>query len=159
RATSGVLITAKNPMALGWLQKQFSTRRVNKIYTAIIEGRIEPPKAVIDAPIARNPRRPQTFHVDPTGKPAQTEYQLIRLLNKPSAYSVVKLKPLTGRTHQLRVHLAYLNHPVVGDSLYGHQADHLYLHAKQLELTLPSRQRRVFKSAEPSYFKEFETDV
>lgn len=155
RPTSGAIITAKNPAALKWLQKQFSARKTKKTYSAIVEGAPEPASAIIDAPIARNPRKPQTFYVNPGGKPAQTEYRTIETLNKSSTYSVVELSPKTGRTHQLRVHLDYINHPVVGDRTYGHEAGHMYLHAKRLELTLPNGERKVFESAEPAYFKEF----
>jgi 23S rRNA pseudouridine1911/1915/1917 synthase len=156
RATSGVIITAKNQSALLWLQKQFSTRKTKKEYQAIAEGKLDPPAAVIDAPIARNPKKPQTFYVYPAGKPAQTEYRLLKILNKSSIYSLVELRPLTGRTHQLRVHMAYIGHPIVGDSVYGQGGEHLYLHAKSLELTLPGGRRRVFRAAAPVYFKEFD---
>ncbi len=156
RATSGVIITAKTEPAQKWLQKQFSTRKTKKTYTAIVEGELEPKQAIIDAPIARNPRKPQTFHVNPAGKPAQTEYKTLEILDKSSIpNSLVEMKPLTGRTHQLRVHLAYIKHPIVGDRLYGHEGEHLYLHAKSLELTLPSGERKVFEVAEPAYFEEF----
>lgn len=156
RATSGVIITAKNEKARKWLQKQFSTRKTKKAYIAIAEGELEPKKAIIDAPIARNPRKPQTFYVSPAGKPAQTEYEVVKVLNKLSiSYSIVELKPLTGRTHQLRVHLAYINHPIVGDSLYGHKGEHLYLHAERLELTLPGGDRKIFEAKRPAYFEEF----
>src|SRR5262249_28394801 len=79
RATSGVIITAKHDKALKWLQKQFSTRKTKKLYLAIAEGELEPAEAIIDAPIARNPRKPQTFYVSPIGKPAQTEYKLLKV--------------------------------------------------------------------------------
>ncbi|MBX4196987.1 RluA family pseudouridine synthase [Candidatus Saccharibacteria bacterium] len=165
RQTSGVIITAKNPAALSWLQKQFSTRKTKKNYLAVAEGQLDPPQAIIDAPIARNPKKPQTFYVNSAGKPAQTQYKLIKILNELSIsngaskssnfFSLVELKPLTGRTHQLRVHLAYINHPVVGDRVYGHEAKHMLLHAQSLELTLPNRERRVFEAKTPKYFEEF----
>lgn len=163
RGTSGIIITAKTEKAQKWLQKQFSTRKTRKVYMAIAEGEPDPRKAIIDAPIARNPRRPQTFYVNPAGKPARTEYEVVKILNpstslragKPSIFSLVELRPLTGRTHQLRVHLAYIDHAIVGDRLYGHEREHLYLHAKSLELTLPGGERRVFEAKEPAYFKEF----
>jgi 23S rRNA pseudouridine1911/1915/1917 synthase len=156
RATSGVIIVAKNPVALSWLQKQFSNRQTKKSYLAVAQGQLEPSEALIDAPIARNPKKPQTFYVNASGKPAQTEYRLLKILNKSSNYySLVELKPLTGRTHQLRVHLGYINHPVVGDRIYGHEGEQMLLHAQSLELTLPSRQRQVFESPIPKYFEEF----
>lgn len=103
--------------------------------------------------IERNPKKPQTFRVGSIGKQAITAYKTIK---KNDNYSLLELKPQTGRTHQLRVHLKYLNHPIVGDILYGGKpADRLYLHATELELTLPDKARRVFKSKLPSDFEKF----
>jgi 23S rRNA pseudouridine1911/1915/1917 synthase len=152
RATSGVMICAKTPEALSWLQKQFAQRRVKKTYNAVIVGSLNPEAAVVEMPIERNPKKPQTFRVGSNGKSATTTYRTILDGNK---YSVVELKPLTGRTHQLRVHLSYLKHPIVGDTLYGGEpADRLYLHALSLELTLPSRTRQIFTAALPPAFEE-----
>ncbi len=156
RGTSGVIIAAKNTKALHWLQKQFSQRNVKKSYLAIVEGNLKPPHAVIEAPIARNPKKPQTFTVSPVGRPATTEYEVKRsFIRSGKTYSLVELKPLTGRTHQLRVHLAYISHPIVGDNVYGHNGQPTLLHAESLELTLPSGERKVFKIEPPAYFKEF----
>lgn len=142
RATSGVMICAKTPEALSWLQKQFAQRRTKKTYNALIEGTLQPEEAIIDMPIERNPKKPQTFRVGSNGKPSKTLYKVIEVGKK---YSLIELKPETGRTHQLRVHLKQLNHPIIGDTLYeGVPADRLYLHALSLELTLPNRERRVF---------------
>ena len=136
RATSGVMICAKNKEAYTWLQKQFSLRKVKKTYIALINGEINPSEAIIDMPIERNPKAPATFRVGANGKPATTRYKTIRVSQN---YSLLELSPTTGRTHQLRVHLKKLNHPVVGDTLYGgEKADRLFLHAQKLELQLPS---------------------
>lgn len=152
RGTSGVIICAKTPEALQWLQKQFSTRRTKKEYLAVIEGSLEPSEAVIDAPIARNPRDPKTFQVSTSGKPAETGY---KVLETGHGHSLVLLRPKTGRTHQLRVHLSYLKHPIVGDVIYkGAPNSRLLLHARQLEITLPNRERKVFISATPKEFAE-----
>lgn len=152
RATSGVMICAKTPDALSWLQKQFAQRRVKKSYIAIIEGTLEPDEAIIDIPIERNPKKPQTFRAGSNGKPSQTHY---KVLETNSQFALVELKPVTGRTHQLRVHLKHFDHPIVGDTLYGGLvADRLYLHAHSLEITLPNRQRKVFKAAIPPEFKK-----
>lgn len=157
RATSGVLIAAKNDKALKWLQKQFSTRKVKKTYLAVVEGLLKPQQAIIDAPIARNPKKPQTFYVNQAGKAAQTEYEVLNIFKlKGEDYSMVRLKPLTGRTHQIRVHMAYINHPVVGDWLYGKGADRLMLHSAALELTLPNRQRQTFTVPAPEIFRELD---
>jgi 23S rRNA pseudouridine1911/1915/1917 synthase len=156
RPTSGLMIAAKNKAAQSKLQKQFSQRSSKKIYLAIVEGVPELPEALIEAPIQRNPKKPQTFRVNAEGKPASTEYKIIKSFQKGSkSYSLLELKPLTGRTHQLRVHLNYAGHPIVGDHLYGHAGEHLYLHAKSLELTLPSAGRRVFTAQPPDYFVKF----
>jgi 23S rRNA pseudouridine1911/1915/1917 synthase len=159
RRTSGVMITAKNQAALSWLQKQFSAKRTKKTYVAVAEGIPEPQEAIIDAPIARNPKKPQTFHVNAGGKPSQTKYKVLEQFKKNGKnYSLLELQPQTGRTHQLRVHLAYVNHPVAGDDVYGHSGPNLMLHAKSLEVTLPNRQRQVFSAPAPGYFKEFKNE-
>lgn len=159
RATSGVIITAKTGEALVKLQKQFSLRRVKKDYVAVVEGQLAPKKAVIDAPIMRNPARPQTFKANLRGKSAQTEYEVVRVFSKDGKdFSLVNLHPQTGRTHQLRVHMAYIGHPIVGDMVYGHNGRELMLHAHRLELTLPSGERKVFESPLPVRIKEL-TDV
>jgi len=152
RATSGVMICAKTPEALSFLQKQFSLRKVKKTYAAVVKGQLKPAEAVIDMPIERNPKKPQTFRVGANGKPALTTY-LVTVTN--AAYSLVELRPTTGRTHQLRVHLTELGHPIVGDTIYGGEvAERLYLHAHSLEITLPNRQRKVFTSPIPFEFRQ-----
>jgi 23S rRNA pseudouridine1911/1915/1917 synthase len=151
RATSGVMIAAKTPEALSWLQKQFSQRNVKKTYIAIVKGAFEQPEAIIDMPIERNPRKPQMFRVGANGKQAQTAY---KVLDQNLELALVEMKPTTGRTHQLRVHLAHLKHPIVGDTLYGGpSADRLYLHAQRLEVTLPNKQRKTFEAAVPKQFE------
>jgi len=157
RHTSGVIITAKTDASQKWLQKQFSTRKVKKSYLAVIEGTLEPEKALIDAPIARNPAKPQTFVVQAAGKPAQTEYETLKHIQKNGkTFSLLKLMPRTGRTHQLRVHLAYLGHPIVGDGVYGRGGPKLLLHAESLELTLPDKSRRTFKADVPEKIGDFD---
>lgn len=149
RATSGLIIAAKTPEAKRWLQKQFAERKVKKSYTALVSGLPAQPSAMIDLPIGRNPKKPQTFRVDPNGKPAQTAYQIVQTYGN---YTLLSLQPLTGRTHQLRVHLKHLGHPIVGDELYGRPAPglgRLFLHAASLELTTPSRQRKVWQAPLP----------
>jgi 23S rRNA pseudouridine1911/1915/1917 synthase len=154
RATSGVIICAKNQEALSFLQKQFSQRKAKKTYMAIVAGQLNPKAAVIDMPIERNPKAPATFRVGANGKPSTTTYTVI---TETPAYSLVELKPTTGRTHQLRVHLAEQGHPIEGDPLYGTGAfgDRLYLHALSLEITLPNRERRTFEAPLPPEFAQF----
>jgi 23S rRNA pseudouridine1911/1915/1917 synthase len=153
RATSGVMIGAKNPTALKHLQKQFQDKKAKKVYVARVEGELNPEVALIDLPIERNPKSPQRFRVGQNGKPAQTKYRVKKILG---ADSVVTLQPLTGRTHQIRVHLNYIKHPIVGDTFYGGRtADRLYLHASDLEITLPNKNRRTFSANVPrNFYKE-----
>jgi 23S rRNA pseudouridine1911/1915/1917 synthase len=156
RPTSGVIIGVKDAQALKYLQKQFSQRKTKKTYYAIAEGWLSPAEALIDAPIARNPKRPQTFMIAAEGKSAQTQYKTIQNFEKNGQkYSLLELKPVTGRTHQLRVHLAYIKHPIVGDAVYGKVGDYTYLHAESLEISLPGGVRKVFTAPLPNNFKEF----
>ncbi len=151
RATSGVMICAKTPEALSWLQKQFAQRRTKKTYYAVVRGTLDPAEAVIDMPIERNPKAPATFRVGALGKASKTVYKVTAT---SASYSLVELKPETGRTHQLRVHLAHLGHPIVGDVLYnGEPAERLYLHAAELEITIvKGHERKVFTVPAPSDF-------
>lgn len=153
RATSGVMICAKSPEALSWLQKQFASRNVKKTYAAVIAGHFEPEEAVIDMPIERNPKAPATFRVGTQGKHAVTAYKTVE---SNTNYSLLELKPETGRTHQLRVHLSHFHHPIVGDTLYGGEpAERLYLHADHLEITLlKDHERKVFTAPIPNEFQE-----
>lgn len=153
RATSGVMIAAKTASGLKSLQKQFSSRKAHKTYYAIAWGHLKQPEAVIDMPIERNPKAPATFRVGANGKPAITRY---KVLQETDHYTLIELSPETGRTHQLRVHLAQLGHPIVGDVLYGGKpADRMFLHAYSLEITVPSRERHTFTSELPKEFGEF----
>ena len=153
RDTSGLLIIAKNPESAAHLQRQFAERTAKKTYIAITDGKPKLNAAKIDLPIGRNPSAPSTFRIDPNGKPAQTTYHV---LAENEAQSLVELKPTTGRTHQLRVHLAHLNTPILGDRVYGKPSDcRMMLHAQKLEITLPSGERKVFEAAVPDEFKKF----
>jgi 23S rRNA pseudouridine1911/1915/1917 synthase len=153
RATSGVMICAKTPEALSWLQKQFGNRNVKKTYAAVISGHMQQPEAIIDMPIGRNPKAPATFRVDTQGKHATTAYTTVTSNDR---YSLLELKPETGRTHQLRVHLAHFHRPIVGDVLYsGEPAERLYLHAEELEITVPKgHERMTFTAPVPPEFKK-----
>jgi 23S rRNA pseudouridine1911/1915/1917 synthase len=156
RATSGVIITAKNAATQSFLQKQFAQRKAKKKYFAIVEGWPEPANAIIDAPIERNPKKPQTFKIGAGGKTAQTEYSVLEKFQKINKkYAFVELSPTTGRTHQLRVHFKHIGHPIVGDKVYGHEAPHMFLHAGFLEITIPKSDRRVFEAPLPKIFKDF----
>ncbi len=152
RATSGVMILAKTLNAQKKLSKQFANRKVKKTYIAVVDGHLKENEALIDLPIERNPKKPQTFKVGINGKSAQTNYKVLKHNDK---YTLVELKPTTGRTHQLRVHLNYLLHPIAGDIIYeGSKQDRMYLHALSLELTLPNSERRTFEAKLPSEFNK-----
>ncbi len=152
RATSGVMVTAKNQETLSWLQQQFSARKVRKTYMAVIEGAMPSADGIIDMPIGRNLKKPQTFHVTELGKQALTHYTTLR---NEQGLSLLELRPETGRTHQLRVHLSELKHPIVGDTLYnGKPCERLMLHATSLEITLPNKERAVFTAPLPEEFEE-----
>lgn len=150
RVTSGVMICAKNEDVMKFLQKQFQDRKVHKTYISITDKAPKHLKALIDAPIGRDQNNPKQFHVDPHGKSSSTQYEVKPLKNNKYLW---ELTPLTGRTHQLRVHLKYLGCPIVGDELYeGMPADRLYLHANLLELKLPSGKQGKFISPMPKGF-------
>lgn len=150
RDTSGVVILAKNEEVQKFLKKQFQDRKVHKTYYAIVEGVPKLDEAKIDLPIIRDLKRPTTFRVDANGKEAVTFYKVLKSDGK---HALVELKPVSGRTHQLRVHMKYLGHPIVGDVIYGNEkADRLFLHAKTLEITLPGGKRVTFETDLPKEF-------
>lgn len=152
RDTSGVVILAKNEETQRFLKKQFQARTTHKTYYAVVSGVPKLAAARIDLPLIRDLKRPTTFRVDAGGKPAETFY---RVLKSDGEHALLELKPTTGRTHQLRVHLQYLGHPIVGDVVYGvEKAPRMYLHAGALELTLPGGERRVFEASLPPEFTE-----
>ena len=152
RATSGVMICAKTPAALAWLQLQFHDRKAKKTYAAVVQGTLTPEEAIIDMPIERNPKAPATFRVGANGKTAVTRYKVLKTSDH---YSLLELQPQTGRTHQLRVHLVQQNHPIVGDKLYnGLPAERLFLHARQLEIELPNHQTKTFEAPLPEEFND-----
>ena len=155
RDTSGVVILAKNEETRKMLRKQFQDRKTHKTYYAIVEGRPKLDEAMIDLPIARNLKHPTTFQVDPKGKEAKTHYKVLKTDNN---FSLIELKPESGRTHQLRVHMKYIGTPIYGDPVYGSgkKAKRLFLHAKKLEITIPGKnenQRKTFESELPKEFK------
>jgi 23S rRNA pseudouridine1911/1915/1917 synthase len=146
------MIGARNLETATLLQKQFADRKTKKTYLAITAGIPKLDMANIDLPINRNPSKPSTFRVDSNGKPAVTKYKVIDSTDK---YALILLQPQTGRTHQLRVHMNYLNTPILGDKVYGKPAKRLYLHAYSLEITIPSGNRQTFIAPVPSDFNEF----
>lgn len=156
RATSGVMICAKNEATLKFLQKQFSDRKVQKTYIAVVEGKPKNDVAIIDAPLTRDLKAPRQFKVSPDGKQSQTSYKVLKQSDK---YSTLELKPKTGRTHQLRVHLQYIGNPIVGDELYSkHEYKRLLLHAYSLEISMPEGEMKTFIADIPEEFEEIYND-
>jgi 23S rRNA pseudouridine1911/1915/1917 synthase len=162
RDTSGVIIVAKNDRALRHLQRQFKRRTVQKQYLALVDGHIQPPQAVIDAPIGRDPRHRQRMAVIRPGSSARsrkatTYYRLERSFEQ---HSLVRTEPHTGRTHQIRVHLAFAGYPIVGDTIYGRRKPsldvaHHCLHAASLTFLRPEDDVEVTVEAPlPVYFQE-----
>ena len=150
RGTSGVMIIARNAQTKTYLQKQFENRTVNKKYIAVVEGTPLENEGLIKWSIERNPKRPNTFRVGKNGKIAETHY---KVLSSSNSRSLIELTPKTGRTHQLRVHLANLGHPIIGDRFYkGKTEERLMLHAKQLEISIAHNDRRIFSAETPIEF-------
>jgi 23S rRNA pseudouridine1911/1915/1917 synthase len=149
RGTSGVIICAKTPEAHTHLQRQFSTRKVKKHYVAVLSKTPKEHEAIIRLPLERNPKKPQTFRVGGQGKPAETRYKVRDVLN--GGKCLVDMYPLTGRTHQLRVHMTYVGAPIEGDTLYNpdSKADRMKLHAASLEITIPGGERKTFEASLP----------
>lgn len=156
RDTSGVIIVAKNHSAKAMLQKQFQERKSHKTYYAVVQGTPAQAHAIINIPLARNLKKPTTFMPDKNGREAITEYQTIESGEK---YSLVELKPRTGRTHQLRIHMNFIKCPILGDPIYnpkGPKADRMYLHAAALEISIPGEdgaKRMTFAAELPEDFR------
>lgn len=139
RDTSGLMMVARTPAALRKLQQQFKSRTVEKIYLALVFGRPEAAEGIIDVPLGRDSRFRQKIAPRPDGKPARTHY---RVIEDFGAYSLLEIGLETGRTHQIRVHLAWLKCPVVGDTAYGRKKNVLglkrqFLHAWRLAFQHP----------------------
>lgn len=149
--TSGLIIVAKNDAAQQSLQRQFKRREVRKTYLALVEGRLEPERGLIEAPVGRDPHhRKRMAVVARGGREARTEYRVLETL---ADHTLVEVHPLTGRTHQVRVHFASLGHPLVGDPVYGFRRQRLglgrqFLHAWKLGFHLPSSGRPIELTAE-----------
>ena len=168
KGTSGLIVVAKNDAAMRFLQEQFAARTVRKEYVALLEGRIEPPRGRIDAPVGRHPIERQRMAVLPagggagwSGRAAVTDYESLRVYDtrmggQTVRFSLVRAILLTGRTHQIRVHFAWRRNPVVGDTMYGFTRARLalerpFLHACKLGIRLPgTEEQRVFQAPLPA---------
>jgi 23S rRNA pseudouridine1911/1915/1917 synthase len=138
--TSGLILVAKNEVTRAALQHQFKRRQVVKTYLALVEDQVQPREGAIEAPIGRDKRQRKQMAVVRTGREAQTTYRAIEYF---ASHTLLEVRPHTGRTHQVRVHLAWMGYPVVGDTVYGRRRQPLlkgrhFLHAARLRFTHPA---------------------
>ncbi len=155
--TSGIIVAGKDPEAVQFLARQFAKKSISKQYLAIVKGVLQKPHGRIDHPIARDIHNRKKFTWQRSdGKEASTEYRMLRRFENAT---FVGLYPSTGRTHQLRVHMSSLGHPMIGDPIYGRSGGGfknytLMLHAYKLTLRLPGEtEPRVFRAHLPEHFK------
>ncbi len=157
KGTSGVMLVAKNSTALTNLSDQFKSRSVKKVYLTLVKGQLKPERGIIEAPIGRDSgdRKKMSVTGESRGRQARTNYRVIKYIGK---YSLLEITPETGRTHQIRVHLAAIGYPVVGDEPYGIKSIYLkrqFLHAYRIGFHLPSSGRYVeFESPLPEDLKK-----
>jgi 23S rRNA pseudouridine1911/1915/1917 synthase len=152
RDTSGLIMVARNDAAQASLMAQLKGRRVKKTYLALVHGSVAAAVGRIEAPIGRDPKHRTRMGVVPDGRPATTGY---RVRERFTGWTLLELDLVTGRTHQIRVHLAAIGHPVAGDPLYGTGTSRkgpaglgrLFLHAWRLELTAPTSGRLIRATA------------
>jgi 23S rRNA pseudouridine1911/1915/1917 synthase len=165
--TSGVLLIARTDAAQAFLAEQFKSRTVEKVYRALVWGQLENPCVEVSEPIGRDRRNRQKMAVVTGGRPART---VLRTLESLPHISLVEARPLTGRTHQIRVHLARIHHPVLGDFIYGghlenglpstilrkkvREADRFFLHAHSLAFDSPGAGRVTVVSPMPTAFSD-----
>ncbi len=153
--TSGLIIVAKNEKAHRWLQEQFRLRKVKKTYLALVDGKPPTPSGRVEAAIARDAahRKQMTVVSDGRGRAAITEFHTVKQFNQ---HTLVEAHPLTGRTHQIRLHMAFLGCPIVGDLVYGRKKPSLdlerhFLHAYQISIILPGEsEARTFQAELPA---------
>ncbi len=158
KETSGVLLVAKNSRSLASVMALFKKRLMTKHYTALVHGKVQPSKGFVRLPMARNIYNRSQFSVDPLGKTAHTDYVVVSHYTKPQGqahnqnYSLLKLAPKTGRTHQIRVHCKYIGHPLVSDALYASKnqlvvdltwCSRHFLHASNLAFVHPETQQMI----------------
>jgi 23S rRNA pseudouridine1911/1915/1917 synthase len=148
--TSGLIVIAKNDFAREYLARQFKSRAVTKGYLVMVKGRLSPEQGIIEAPIGRDPHSRRRMAIIEAGKAASTRYKVRKYLGN---YTLVEVSPLTGRTHQIRIHLSAIGYPVVGDPVYGVKSAYVnrqFIHAYRLGFRLPStKQHQEFTSPLP----------
>ncbi len=141
--TSGLMLVAKNKAAQENLIAQFKARSIVKAYQVLVKGHLTPERGVIEAAIGRDGRDRKRMAVVSRGREARTDYRVIRYI---SDYTLIEVRPQTGRTHQIRVHFAAIGYPVIGDAVYGVKSEYLsrqFLHASRLGFRLPSTDKYI----------------
>jgi 23S rRNA pseudouridine1911/1915/1917 synthase len=157
KETSGILLVAKTPQAFDDLQKQFKERTIKKTYLALVHGKVVPETGEISVPVGRLPWNRKKFGVLAGGREAVTKYKVLSILylvfgKKEEPFSLLELYPETGRTHQIRVHLKYFNHPIFADFLYAGRKtsrddrkvlSRVFLHAEKIIFTHPVSKKSI----------------
>jgi len=159
KETSGLILVAKNERAHRFLQDQFRLRKVEKVYLALVDGAPPTPSGRVEAPIGRDPAHRMKMAIQPPGKgrAAISEYRTLENLGE---HTLLEVHPLTGRTHQIRLHCAFLNCPIVGDTIYGRRHPTVaikrhFLHAVRISVKLPGEETpRTFEAPLPADLKE-----
>ena len=147
KGTSGVILVARTEEAYFDLKSQFKNREVEKEYLALVEGRFEEKSGLIDAPVGRSTKDKTKMKVRLGGKESKTEFSVIEEFEDAT---LLRVKPLTGRTHQIRVHMDYIDHKIVGDSYYGGPpGERLMLHASRLTVRHPEKGTKISLEAKP----------
>lgn len=155
--TSGCLILGRHPKAIARLNELFRTNEVDKVYWAVVEGGPHENEGAIDLPLApKSPDRGWWMKVDPKGQPSLTKWQV---LGRAEGIALLELRPVTGRTHQLRVHCAAMNFPILGDPIYGtaprFHGPGLHLHARSITVPLyPKKPPILVEAPVPEHMRE-----
>jgi 23S rRNA pseudouridine1911/1915/1917 synthase len=159
RDTSGVLLVGRTAASFERLNSDMARRRIRRLYTTLVHGIFATPTGTIDAPIGRDPDRPTRRAVVPGGKPAVTHYEVVEEFT-PADVSLLEVALETGRTHQIRVHMTAIDHPIVGDKAYSSlnkavESPRIFLHAKQVSLHHPATEAELtFTAPLPSDLTE-----
>jgi 23S rRNA pseudouridine1911/1915/1917 synthase len=159
KETSGLILLAKNERAHRWLQDQFRLRKVDKTYLALVDGKPPTPSGRVEAHIGRDPSHRKRMAIVPEsrGREAISEYKTVETFR---SHTLLELHPLTGRTHQIRLHCAFLGCPIVGDDVYGRKKasvkiDRHFLHAYRLKIVLPGeREPKAFEAILPEELEQ-----
>jgi 23S rRNA pseudouridine1911/1915/1917 synthase len=164
KETSGLIVLAKNDRAHTWLQDQFRLRTVEKTYLALVDGKPPTPTGRVEASIGRDPSHRKQMAIVPAGKgrDSVSEYKTLESFKD---HTLLEFHPLTGRTHQIRLHCQFLGCPIVGDSIYGKKSvsvdiDRHFLHAAKLKIVLPGETKpRLFEAELPDELKKVVEEV